>query len=212
MKKTNKTLAFLLVCVLSITVLSACGEKQSFERFLHNLFISEVTGNTINLHYTLEDPEGYGIKYYPITLGGYDPDGSKDFAAGLKKLQFELTSFPYQELSLEEQLTYDILNDYLNTQIDLSEFTLYEEPLSYSNGMQIQLPILLAEYEFQDEKDVKDYLKLIKLVDEYLEDMVGFEKEKSAAGLFMSESLCQRVIDSCEAFLKNQIFLNSVTR
>ena len=204
MKKRNKLLALFLVLILSITTLSGCGEKQSFEKFLHNLFISEVTGNTINLHYTLENPESYGIRYYPITLGSYDPDSSGDFVAGIKKLQFELSSFPYQELTLEEQLTYDILKDFLDTQIKLSDYTLYEEPFSYSNGMQTQLPILFAEYEFNDERDVQDYLQLLKLVDEYMEDMIAFEKDKSAAGLFMSDELCQRVIDSCKAFLENQ--------
>jgi uncharacterized protein (DUF885 family) len=70
--------------------------------------------------------------------------------------------------------------------------------------MQMQLPILMAEYDFNSERDVRDYLGLLALVDEYLEDMVAFEKDKSAAGLFMSDELCNRVIDSCEAFLENQ--------
>lgn len=204
MKKRNRILAFVLVFLLSITSFSGCSPKQTFEKFLHNLFVSEVTGNTINLHYTLEDPSSYGIKHYPISLGGYDPDSTEDYVNGVKKLQFELSSFPYTSMSLEEKLTYDILNDYLDTQLKLSSFTLYEEPLSYSNGMQMQLPILLAEYEFNSTQDVEDYLELIALMDEYLEDMVAFEKDKSAAGLFMSDDLCERVIDSCEAFLENQ--------
>ena len=204
MKKRTRLVALLLVFLLSITSLSGCAEKQSFETFLHNLFISEITGNTLNLHYTLEDPSEYGIRSYPISLGGYTPDENDNLERSLKMLQFQLQSFSYDSMSLEEQLTYDLLNDFLDTQIKLSPFSLYEEPLSFSNGMQMQLPILMAEYDFNSERDVRDYLGLLALVDEYLEDMVAFEKDKSAAGLFMSDELCNRVIDSCEAFLANQ--------
>ena len=204
MKKHNRLLAFLLVFALSLTIFTGCGEKQTFEEFLHSLFIDEVTGNTINLHYTLENPESFGIQNYPISLGGYNPDATEDYVKGLEKLKFQLLSFPYTSLSLEEQLTYDILSDYLDTQVKLSSFSLYEEPLSFSNGMQMQLPILLAEYEFNCEQDVKDYLELIKLVDNYLEDMIRFEQDKAKAGLFMSDELCNRVIDSCNAFLEIQ--------
>ena len=204
MRKRLKTLAFIVAVTLSVTTLGGCSSKVTFENFLHNLFVSEVTGNTLNLHYTLKNPEEYGIKYYPISLGGYDPDSTEKYVAEVKKLQSQLLAFPYTSMSLEEKLTYDILNDYLNTQLALSSFTLYEEPLSYANGIQMQLPILLAEYKFEDKKDVEDYPELIKLVDEYFEDMVAFEKDKAAAGLFMSDELCNRVIDSCEAFLENQ--------
>lgn len=204
MKKRTRLVALLLVFLLSITSLSGCAEKQSFETFLHNLFISEITGNTLNLHYTLENPSEYGIRSYPISLGGYTPDENDNLERSLKMLQFQLQSFSYDSMSLEEQLTYDLLNDFLDTQIKLSPFSLYEEPLSFSNGMQMQLPILMAEYDFNSERDVRDYLGLLALVDEYLEDMVAFEKDKSAAGLFMSDELCNRVIDSCEAFLENQ--------
>ncbi len=205
----KKIISIILIISIIATSLSGCGDnlfgkKPSFEEFTRDLFLREITGNTLNLHYTLEDPAGYGIRDYPITLGGYDPQTAKDYLLGLQELKFELLSFPFDSLTPEEQLTYDILADYLDTQIDLSSFTLYEEPLSYSNGMQVQLPILLAEYEFNSEQDVTDYLKLITLVDDYFRDMIAFEQDKSAAGLFMSDELCDRVIHSCEAFLENQ--------
>lgn len=204
MRKKFRILAFTMAFALCVTTLGGCRTQVTFEDFLHNLFVSEVTGNTLNLHYTLKNPEEFGIKYYPISLGGYDPDSTEKYVAEVKKLQSQLLSFPYTSMSLEEKLTYDILSDYLDTQLALSSFTLYDEPLSYANGMQMQLPILLAEYKFDDKRDVEDYLDLLKLVDEYFEDMVAFEKDKAAAGLFMSDELCNRVIDSCEAFLKNQ--------
>lgn len=205
---TNKTkfrhIAQLLILALCVTTLSSCSQRQTFEEYTNQLFLDEISANTLNLHYTIEDPYAYGIKDYDISLGGYSSGDNTSYVNGLKKLKLELLTYPYASLTLEEQLTYDIFNDYLDSQLAMSSFTLYEEPLSFSNGMQMQLPILLAEYEFNSEQDVKDYLELISLVDEYLDDMIQFEKDKAKAGLFMSDELCNRVIDSCEAFLENQ--------
>lgn len=204
MKSISRFLACVLVPVLCATLLSGCGGRQSFAEFTDSIFLEEVTANTINLHYTIEDPKAYGIHRYDISLGDYSLDSQADYVNGLKEMKFELLSFPYTSLTLEEKLTYDILEDYLNTQLGLSSFALYEEPLSFSNGMQIQLPILLAEYAFNSKQDVLDYLELVALLDETIEQIIDFEKEKSAQGLFMSDELCRRVIDSCEAFLENQ--------
>ncbi len=192
-----------LVVALGMISLTGCGKKQTFEDYLNEVFLDEVTANTINLHYTIENPKTYGIKNYDISLGSFSTEGQEDYVNSLKKMKLELMTFPYTSLTTEEQLTYDIFNDYLDSQLALSSFYLYDEPLSYSNGMQLQVPILMAEYEFNCERDVKDYLELLQLLDEYLESMISFEKEKSAAWLFMSDELCQRVIDSCEAFLEN---------
>lgn len=185
-------------------MLSGCGQRQTFAEYCDSIFIDEITANTLNLHYTIENPKEYGIKKYNISLGSYSSNDQEDSASTLKKMKLELLTYPYTSLTLEEQLTYDILCDYLDTQLQLCSFSLYADPLSFSNGMQMQLPILLAEYEFNSEQDVKDYLELITLVDEYIEDIIQFEKDKSVAGLFMSDELCNRVIDSCEAFLENQ--------
>ncbi|MBQ8624644.1 MAG: DUF885 domain-containing protein [Agathobacter sp.] len=203
-KSKSRLLAFSLALVLSITMLSGCGQRQTFAEYCDSIFIDEITANTLNLHYTIENPKEYGIKKYDISLGSYSSDDQEDYASALKKMKLELLTYPYTSLTTEEQLTYDILSDYLDTQLQLCGFSLYEDPLSFSNGMQMQLPILLAEYKFNSEQDVKDYLELITLVDEYIDDIIEFEQDKSAAGLFMSDELCNRVIDSCEAFLENQ--------
>ena len=203
MKRKIRLIAICLLFALSTTTLSGCHKKQTFEEYAESIFLNEITANTLNLHYTLENPKAYGITKYDISLGTYSPSG-EETAKALQQMESELLSFSYDSLTREEKLTYDLLEDFLDTQLQFCKYPLYDEPLSFSNGMQMQLPILLAEYEFNTEQDVKDYLELITLVDEYLKDIIEFEKEKAKAGLFMSDSLCEAVIDSCEAFLENQ--------
>lgn len=193
----------LLIISLMLCLLTSCNRPKSFEEFTKNLFLDEVTANTINLHYTIENPEKYGISDYEISLGDFSKKTRQENYESLQKSKLTLLTYPYLSLSKEEQLTYDILNDYLDTQIALYPYELYSEPLSAYNGLHTQLPILFAEYEFHSEQDVKDYLKLLSLTKEYFLQVLDFEKEKAKNGLFMSDELCQSVIDSCEAFLEN---------
>jgi uncharacterized protein (DUF885 family) len=112
-----------------------------------------------------------------------------------------LSSFSYTELTLNQQLTYDILENYFQLQLDMADMYLYDELLRPSTGVQAQLPILYEEYSFNSKKDVEDYLKLLALTDEYFDQIISFEKEKADAGLFMSDFACQNIIDQCNAFI-----------
>lgn len=183
---------------------TAESENSSFEAFSDALFLEEITSNTINLHYSIENPDALGIEDYEISLGDFSAEARAASSGALTETKNELQRFSYSDLSLENQLTYDVLMDYLDSQIALCEYDLYQEPLSFSGGLQMELPILYAEYEFQTEQDVKDYLELIALTDEYLNQVMSFEAEKSSKGLFMSPDLCNLVIDSCESFLQEK--------
>ena len=203
-KYLHRFISAALCLAFGISLLYGCGGSDSFQEFLHDLFIEEVSSNTINLHFTLENPESYGIKNYDITYGDLTKESRENSISAIQETKLKLLSYAYPALTVEEQLTYDILNDYLDTSLMLSQYYMYSEMLSPNNGLQIQLPILLAEYKFNSEQDVKDYLELLALTDEYYEQIIDFEKEKAAVGLFMSDEICQKVIESCEAFLKTE--------
>ena len=201
----RKTVSLLLSTTILILSLSGCNQttKQTFEEFTHDLFIEEITSNTINLHYTIENPSAYGITDYEISLGDFSKETRDSSKEELQKTMDELKKYEHANLTEEEQLTYDLLIDYIETQIALSDYDLYYEPLAFSGGLQMELPILYAEYKLNNEQDVQDYLELISLTDEYFVQVMVFEKEKSEAGLFMSTDLCEKVIESCEAFLED---------
>lgn len=204
----RKLLSLSLVFCLTAGLLCGCGQKEtlSFAEFTQELFENEITSNTINLHYLLANPKDYGITDYEISLGDFSKESRSSSKEDLAEIKQTLSQFQLRNLNdtLEDMLTYEILTDYIDMQIALCDYDLYYEPLSFSNGLQMELPILLAEYEFSDEKDVTEYLELLALTDEYFAQIMEFETEKSQAGLFMSDALCEKVIDSCEAFLEER--------
>lgn len=184
-------------------VSSPIESAATFDSFLDEFFRSEVTGNTINLHFTLSDPESYGITESPITLGNISQEAISDSFAKTENILSLLKKYDYEDLSVKQQLTYDILSDYLHTQLRTADLSLYEEILKPSTGIQAQLPVLYEEYKFYTKDDVENYLALIALTGDYFEQLVDFEQKKAAAGLFMSDFACDNIISQCEDFIAN---------
>ena len=194
----------LFICI-STFLLTGCSSipanaDTAFQNFTLSLFQSEVSSSTINLHYSLQNPEKYGITSAPVTLGTFDHSFLAT-SAYLENLRSALESFSYENLSPKNQLTYDVLTYYIDSAARSNEYYLYQEPLSPLTGIHAQLPILLAEYPFYSTKDVETYLDLLKSIPIYFESLVNFQRAKSAKGLFMSDSVADEVIAQCEAFV-----------
>ena len=61
-----------------------------------------------------------------------------------------------------KKLNLDIASEYLIMASELLEYTEY---LGVTSGIQAQLPILLAEYNFYSKEDIDTYLELLKLIE-----------------------------------------------
>lgn len=211
-KDINKFLKKYLLILLAAAIISlslmaggcAKGEKggtdQEFETFTEELFCQETASNTISLHYSLKDPEAYGIEDPPVTFGTFAADTSQA-AAALENTRKVLDQFEQKDLNVQNQITYDVLEYYLKEAEKSLEYTLYEEPLALVSGVQTQFPVVLSEYQFYDREDVDTYLALVETTDEYFDSLIEFEREKSQAGLFMADYAADTVIEQCRAFL-----------
>lgn len=204
MKSKKRILALILSLLLFVVGCSnisiPSNANTAFKNFTFCLFQQEVASNTINLHYSLKEPEKYGITKPAITLGAFDFNQASTLAA-IENLDTALQKFSYQSLSDENKLTYDILSHYIACLKKDASYYLYEEPLSPVTGIHAQLPILLAEYQFYNAEDVKTYLTLLKTLPDYFSSLIRFEQQKAASGLFMSDSLVDSVVEQCNAFV-----------
>lgn len=206
-KYKRKVLAAVLsVGIAAAMVLAGCqkktaeSENRAFEEFTKEVFCREVASNTISLHYTLKNPEDYGIEETAVTFGGFETE-KEAILASVENLQQAMTEYDYGSLSVENRLTYDVLDYYLERTEADAKYILYEEPLGLVSGVQTQLPVILSEYPFYDKEDVDTYLELMKTTPEYFEELTEFEQAKSKAGLFMSDEAAQEVIKQCKSFM-----------
>ena len=176
-------------------------EEQRFVKFTEEVFRSEVSSNTLNLHYTVSDPSAYSIDGDRITIGNASLNARKNGYAAAENYYNMLQNFDRSKLSVKRRLTYDAFSRYLETELSAAELLLYDEPLSPTLGIQAQLPVLLAEYRFRTKGDIEDYLCLLSQVPDYFKSILSYEQEKSRAGLFMNEECALEVIRQCKDFI-----------
>lgn len=188
--------------------LSACASPAQsgdtgarFDAYMDDLFHEDIVQNTVNLHYTLAYPENYGITDYEVTLGEYSREKMEESCEEIEGLKTELSAFDREDLSPQQQLTYDIFMDYAETELSVKDLLYFSEPISPIGGTQSNLPIILAEYTFRTERDIEDYLALAAQMDEYFTGIIAFEKEKAEAGLFMPDVTADEVLDQCTEFI-----------
>ncbi|MBS6116677.1 MAG: DUF885 domain-containing protein [Clostridiales bacterium] len=197
-------LCFTLLSGISIGYFSnhVFSENARFEKFTEELFEKEVSGSALTFHYSVAHPEKAGLKRPEPTLGTVNTDMEKTYAL-CREYEDTLRSFAYSRLSRENQITLDMLLLYFHTQASLGDNYLLEEMLSPSLGIQAQLPVLLAEYAFYEDRDVSDYLNLLSSIEPYFESILSFQRKKSEAGYFMSDATLERICSQCESFIKN---------
>lgn len=196
-----------LICFLTFLVVRTLTYSyfinRRFRACTNTIFTTDISGNPLNLHYTLAYPESSGIKDYSLSLGTFDPSQLSGQKILLENRRTMINAFPARDLSPDNRLTQQILSLYYETQLLPARQYLLDEALSPSLGTQAQLPILLAEYTFRKEDDVRNYLKLLTSVDSYLESILSFEKLKAQNGTFMSDATADRIISQCSAFIKD---------
>lgn len=207
-KKSSLFIVCILICALLLGItagyFSARGltENGKFQAFAEKVFRNEVSGSTLTLHYSVAHPESLGIRPKKASLGTV-PTDMKNTWQICSQYEETLKNFRYSRLSTENQLTLDSMLLYYHTERSLGDHYLLREPLGPSLGIQAQLPVLLAEYAFFEDRDISDYLQLLTTIRPYFQSILDFEKKKSEAGFFMSDATLDRVLDQCSAFVKD---------
>lgn len=196
-----------LLCALTgalTLVASHTSPDRRFEQFTSQLFQEEMTGSTLNMHYTIADPKTFGISEYEPVLPIYHSGQPEDSKEHCSDLLHRLDRIDPDRLSPENAYTYRLLHRSLENDLALADFPYYNEPLSPSSGMQSQLPVLLAEYTFRTKRDVTDYLALLDQIDDYFSSLLLYEQEKAAAGFFMPACSSEKVRKQCDTIVTTE--------
>ena len=176
------------------------AENERFASFTEKLFCKEVATSQISLHYTLKEPEAYGIDKADTAYGMIQTD-STQIKTAAENMQQALYTFSYEKLNVKNRITYDLLKQYLRNLREEAAYLYYEEPLNTVNGVQTQIPIVLSEYQFYDRTDVEMYLDVLSETRDYFQQIIAFEREKADRGLFLSDEMADQVLEQCNAFL-----------
>lgn len=157
-------------------------------------------------NYSIKMDADYGIEEPEVTLGdpGMTEEGIKEDKAEFDKWVDELEKIDRACLTEDQKLTYDVLDEYFDVAAGVYDNVYLYEPFSPMRGLQANIASMFTDYRFDDKGDVERYIELLGQIPEYFQEYLDFEKEKSEKGYFMSDEVCQKVIDQCQTFIENK--------
>ena len=180
---------------------SAENSQTLFEELTGDIFRENAASSILDRHYLMAEPEYFNLSKPESLYGNGDLEGLQKSSDAIAGYLDRLNAIDPGSLSSEDQLDYQILKAYLETESTCQGLELYAQPLAPTIGVQAQLPILLAEYEFYREEDIDDYFSLLEGLGAYFDQILSLEQEKASQGLMMSDDAIDRVLDSCEPYL-----------
>lgn len=180
---------------------SSLKEQKRFADLEESLFLDEISASRLDLHFLLKNPIRRGITKAEALIAPVSMDAFLQTRNEQDELRSKLSSFQPALLTEKQRLTLRILESVMKIEQKGENLELYSQPLAPTIGTQAQLPILLCEYTFYTRQDIEDYLDILEYLDTYFEQILSFEQEKATAGLMMSDTSLEHVIDSCKSYL-----------
>lgn len=174
-------------------------EEEKFVEFTKEMFRQEAAADLLTLNYTLSSPERYGIKG-KNGLGAYSIEAMEQGMSAAAQKEEELKQIDYNSLSEHSKFLYDILIEEFENCQKQKDYIYFSENLRPKSGVTAQLPMLLTEYHFYEEKNIEEYFGLLCEIPEYFEDILEFQKLKLEKGLFMDDVWAKEIIDQCMDF------------
>ena len=100
----KRFLLLLLLLIFTIcTILYFAGfpltQERRFSAFTKKVFCSELEGNTLNLHYTVANPENYGIDPGEVSLGSSDLQSRMNSLSACENYRTALLTFDREALN-----------------------------------------------------------------------------------------------------------------
>lgn len=184
-------------------VSSQTSESKAFSELTDTIFCESVSSDALSLNYTLSNPEKYGIE--PIA-GGFEPISTEEAEQSLpetENLLHVLEEIDQRDLTLPQQILYDSLTYTLQKEIEGQPFLLFARPVSPVTGLQAQLPVLLAEYNFDSVSDIENYFSLLSSIPGYFDSVLAFYEKQAQSNMLPCRSTIDNVVSQCFSFLQN---------
>lgn len=170
----------------------------------HDIFVSYAAGDGHSLAVLLRDPAAFGIDVseVPETWGEFTEEDSHATVSTFVEYLERLQEIDRAQLDEQEQLSYDIIQQFLEQTIAGDEYEYYYEPLTEYTGLQVNLPLALWLLRVETQEDAERYLALAADTPRYLDQVLAYEQERAERGLFMTESALDAVLSDLDQLIR----------
>ena len=178
--------------------------NEEFEAYMDEFLVLLLEGDQRSVNFLFNNPEDFGLSHYEAKLPEFSLDYSFDEdQAELAEIINELHQFEDALLSNEERETYEIVDRYLNYIYSITDNMNYmtNSYLGTYLGYQSNLPLELAEYDFRNEQDVKDFIAYLNHAEEAFKTYLLFAEEQARRDYAMTDLVIDNVIGQCEEFV-----------
>lgn len=207
--KNIKALSILLCLILiPITIGGVRYNTSSYDTFTKicdTLVNEELSRDSLSLHFTLSNPKEYHISTSQIVFPSFKKEDRAKQNAQLEEHLNSINNLKAEKWSYPQKLSLEVISSSISGSLESEQFLYFYEPFSSSHGMQSEYPMLLFEYAFRNEEDIKQYIKLLETTPEYFQSMVDFEKERLAHGHMFSEANAESAIKACDNFASAKV-------
>lgn len=209
LKRTQKLLLMIIVFI-TLFMTSSCQKiveninPGDFEEYSKSLFGTLIGNDEMTIHFLFKNRDQLEIEETKLSLP--TPGSSSALGVALINLYFgPMKNYNYDELNFDQKMTYNVIVDLLD-RINSKNGDMNYLDNNYLGsylGYQAQLPILFAEYRFDNVQDIENYFGLMMLVPDTFKQYVDYEVKKADAGYGMPDFVIDKVVDQCIEFISS---------
>ena len=214
MTKRFKKFTLFVIVLLFSAVLSSCSfldglfnkelDPSTFDDTTKEMLYMLIGEDELTINYLISDRESFGLDYYEPYLPTPSVKSIINTAA-INAVFGRIKNYDYEKLNDDQKMTYNLIVNLVDSvNAETSEMSyLSNNYLGSYLGYQAQLPLLLAEYNFNSKQDVENYIKFIELVPETFKNYYDFEVKKAEKGYGMPDFVIENVVEQCEKFISS---------
>lgn len=214
-----KKIGILLLCF--VVLLSGCSSsnktaykeepeeelteyQEEFNDFLKNQLVETLESDYYTLHSYLKDPETYDIDTETVekTFGRMDAASMEEDRKEIQETLDQLQAFDYEQLTDQQQDTYDIFTYNMECSKELSDpkFDYIASAFSPMTGIHVSFPTIFADWTFDSEQELKDLILMIQDVDDYTQSAIDYTYIQNEKGYLCLDfdsilSYCEKILD-----------------
>lgn len=156
------------------------------------------------LHSYLKDPETYDIDSASVekTFGRMDAESMEENRKEIQETLDQLQAFDYEQLTDQQQDTYDIFTYNMECSKELSDpkFDYIASAFSPMTGIHVSFPTIFADWTFDSEQELKDLILMIQDVDDYTQSAIDYTYIQNEKGYLCLDfdsilSYCEKILD-----------------
>lgn len=215
----SKKIGILLLCF--VVLLSGCSSsntaaqkeeseeelteyQEEFNDFLKDQLVETLESDYYTLHSYLKDPDSYGIDSASVekTFGRMDAESMEEDRKEIQETLDQLQAFDYEQLTDQQQDTYDIFTYNIECSKELSDpkFDYIASAFSPMTGLHVSFPTIFADWTFDSEQELKDLILMIQDVDDYTQSAIDYTYIQNEKGYLCLDfdsilSYCEKILD-----------------